>query len=88
MLNNPLVDDFTKAKRVAVTIGKDANDSIPDDEVPHLPEDYTSENAVLAKFFMSNSTKTVDIPACMNLFMKHASQKGLQRKSHPHARGR
>ena len=77
MLNNLLVDDFTKAKWVAVTIDKDDNDSFPDDEVPLLIEDYTSEHAVLSEFFMSNSTKTADIPSCTNLFVKHASQKGL-----------
>ena len=73
MLNNPLVNDFTKTTRVAVTIDKDDNDSLPDEELIHPCEDYASENAVLAEFFMSNSTKTADIPACLEKFVKHAS---------------
>ena len=77
MLNNPLVDDFTKSKRVAETIDKDDNDSLPDEEVMHSNEDYASENAVMAEFLKSNSTKTADIPACLEKFVKHASQKGM-----------
>ena len=77
MLNNPLVDDFTKTKKIEVAVEKDDNDSVPDDDPPLMIEDYPSEHAVLSEFFMSNSTKTADIPSCMNLFVKHASQKGL-----------